>query len=155
MTQQQTFIGDRVVEPDFGIHVFNLELKDQTLSDYLEHFVRELPAYQHSTILVDPNLVPDTKKSKVFKTGFARISYGGLMITGFQIVEKDIVLLSANSVIKQTQLTAHDTLTEPIDLNVNRWAFEAKNKKVEVMFLTHVRDHVDHGAFHVVHIWDK
>ena len=154
MSKPQIFIGDRVVEVDFGLNHYSVCLDGQSLSDYLKTFVKRLEAYEGYDVLVDPALALPSDKEFSFKSGFSMIGCGDIIVRGFCVLDKKIILLSGLPQRHKSLMVGRPP-TDPLLLTADRWIFETDTTKVEIQFLVHLVDHADHGGFYIVKLWDR
>jgi hypothetical protein len=155
MTNPKISLGDKVTEADFGLNAYTLRLDKETLYDHLLKFVKSVPKYANSKVLIDPTMEPAVSKEALFKSFFSTIVVGKLVFQGLYIEGEDILILSCNRFSEENHLLGADEAWGNILVRKDTWAFETPSCRVEAHFLISLDQGADRGGFHIVNIYDK
>ena len=155
MTNPKISLGDKVTEADFGLNTYTLRLDKETLYDHLLKFVKSVPKYANSKVLIDPTMEPAVGKEVLFKSLFSIIVVGKLLFRGIYIEGEDTLILSCNIFSEEKCLLGPDEPWGNIPVRKDTWVFDTPTQRVEAHFLILLEQGADRGGFHLVKIYDK
>ena len=153
MSTSALFAGTAVKSYDMGLGRLYINLKEQTLGEYLRKLIQSTASYSKSKILMDPELDQIKDQEGSLDISRARGAFRKHTLAFWHIREIDTVIVGTNPVTSECRMENLTQFHKEIPIQRDSWSFQTKEHQVCVgLFNLTTVNAAQRGTIHVVEI---